>query len=228
MTGGFASNTAKVTPAPTPSVNQQNTISEADTLKAKLLLTDQNKEIKEFKRKKEVQQAPSDPNQSTPEPAPVQVASVPSAPRPAYSSQPNYPPRPVYSNQPNYPPQASVRSVTPIAPKIKISTPSQPTKRPTIFPPTVTPRIQPSRPQPQDPMQQWLAAANVGNYGSTSPQSNSRNYPAATTANYISNSRTTGGLSASPVLTKFQQAQPRPELANYSTAATNIVVGLMG
>lgn len=224
MTGGFASNTAKVTPAPTPSVNQQNTITEADTLKAKLLLTDQNKEITEFKRKKQVQQAPSDPNHSTLEPAPVQVASVPAAPRPVYSSQPNYPPRPVYSSQPSYPPQVSVRSVTPIPPRIKISTPSQLTKRPTTSPPTVTPRIQPSRPEPQDPMQQWLAAANVGNYGSTSPQSNSRNYPAASSTTYTSRAQTTGGLSADPLLTK-SQAQPRPELVSYSSPTNNIFVG---
>lgn len=154
-------------------------------------------------------------------PPPPTRSSTPPPPTAVYRT--NYPNRQAGYSKPYRPPALSTSPTLAYPPPVtrQVSLPVPP-------PPVAKPLPRTSKTEPKaapDPMQQWLAAANVGSYGSTSPQSNSRNAPAATTANYISNSRTNGRLSASPVMTQFQQAQPRPELANYSTAATNIVVG---
>ena len=88
FTGGFSTSSNTVTNKPEESSQPvRQSITEADTLRAKLLLTEQNKELSDFKQKKQAKLA------SQPKPQPVVVPPTPIAvaprPTPVYS-----PPRP--------------------------------------------------------------------------------------------------------------------------------------
>lgn len=145
---------------------------------------------------------------STPPPPVATYRATYSSPQVGYS-KPYRPPAPSTLPSAAYTPSRVARQF--VAP--------QPIAKPLPSAPTT------SQKAPQDLMQQLANAANVGSYGSVSPtQSSSRNYQTASTATYTSNSPKIGGLGADPVMTK-SQAQSRPQLASYSSAANNIVVG---
>lgn len=160
--------------------------------------------------------------------------SISPPPPPIRSSTPPLPPTPVYrTTYPNsqtgysrpYRPPALSSSPTlaytrpSVAKQVSLPLPPPPVAKPLPSAPTT------SQKAPQDLMHQLANAANVGSYGSVSPtQSSSRNYQTASTATYTSNSPKIGGLGADSVMTK-SQAHPRPQLASYSSAANNIVVG---
>jgi hypothetical protein len=149
MTGGFSGSgsSATTTPEPIATTSAQNSITEADTLKAKLMLNEQNKDIKAFRNGKQDQQQEQQPKPVSPQPVSppvtVQAPPVASTPRQVYSRRPNY-----------YPPQTS----RPIA-SVPASIPSRP----------VSSKLS-QKEKDIDPMAKWLAAANIGNYGSSSPK----------------------------------------------------------
>lgn len=114
---------------------------------------------------------------------------------------------------------------------------------PPVIPPT---QSIPQRPHQtavrQNPVEQWMAAANIGNYGGMSSVSNSptasvpsddsyqtADYQTNSTATDNSNWQLSGGLGRPPAQTKSKpEANNQPsnyQEVNYSTAATNVVVG---
>ncbi len=169
FTGGFSTSGNAVANKPeAPSQPVHQSITEADTLRAKLLLTEQNKELSDFRQKKQAKLA------SQPKPQPVAVPPTPIAvaprPTPVYS-----PPRPrsSYSRPVDYsPPPPPPR----VYPTVRNFAPPQRVLQPIIPPPP------PSIPQ-VDPSQQWLEAANMGSYGSM-PVTQKSSVASARGANY--------------------------------------------
>lgn len=155
LTGGFSNsgNVAKVDPqtTPTPNINQ-NSISEADTLKAKLMFSDQRKDISDFNRQKTKQNSQKTSPSTIRQVTPVQSVPITVAPRQSY------PPQVPYS------PQVQSR---PVIPTSSHSSPRRATSPPSPIPPQITT----PPPEHRDPMAEWIAAANIGSYGSTSPTS---------------------------------------------------------
>ena len=156
LMGGFSggSNTVAAIPSSEPKPNQPS-ITDADTLRAKLLFNEQNKEVSKFKQDRQAKVAVTQP---TPKPVPVQPTPVQVAPRPvAYSAPPR--PAPVYNRPVAYsapPPRPAAYSAPPLRRVTQQVAPLPPPPRPAPQAPS----------QVQDPSQQWLAAANMGSYGS--------------------------------------------------------------
>lgn len=87
----------------------------------------------------------------------------------------------------------------------------------------------------QDPVEQWMAAANIGNYGGMSPvnpqtaSQPSNDYQTASATTDNSDWQLSGGLGRPPAQTNsktnIDHSQSNYQEVNYSTAATNVVVG---
>lgn len=213
FTGGFStSGNAVANKSEEPPEPAHKSITEADTLRAKLLLTEQNKELSDFKQKKQAKLA------SQPKPQPVAVPPTPIAvaprPTPVYS-----PPRPTprYSRPVAYSPPPPPQ----LYPTARNFVPPQRVLQPIIPPP---PRILQAQPQ-TDPSQQWLEAANIGNYGSL-PVTQKSSVANAKGANYrnVSNERleeikTSKTSLGDPMRSQYQSANyPR-------SSSSSVVVG---
>lgn len=208
LMGGFSSNSNAVATKPeeAPKPNQQS-ITDADTLRAKLLLNEQNKEVSKFKQKKQAKAAVQQP---TPKPVTVQPTPVVVAPRPA----------PVYSRPVAYSRPAPPRPAPTYNRPVAYSAPPQ-----KVAPPP------PPRPEPQstptDPTAQWLAAANMGSYGSipVTPKSLATNSRGVRSANY--QNVFSQNLETENTLTKSTETTSSPyQSVNYSNnAGSNVIVG---
>ncbi len=212
FTGGFSTSNNTVASKPEESSQPVNqSISEADTLRAKLLFTEQNKELSDFKQKKQAKLA------SQPKPQPVAVPPTPIAvaprPTPVYS-----PPRPKqsYSRPVAYSPPPPR-----VYPTARNFAPPQRVQQPIIPPPP--PRISQAQPQ-VDPSQQWLEAANMGSYGSM-PVTQKSNVASSRGANYrnISSERLEEIRTDKTSLDDNSRAQYQS--ANYPRNSSSVVVG---
>ena len=204
LMGGFSGGSNTVAAIPEEEQKpKQPSITDADTLRAKLLFNEQNKEVSKFKQDRQAKAAVTQP---TPKPVPVQPTPVQVAPRPvAYSAPPR--PAPVYNRPAVYSAPPLRRVYQPIAP-----------------PPP--PRPAPQAPsQVQDPSQQWLAAANMGSYGSlpatqrstaiSSRATNYRNVFSETLATENTANKSSDTTSSSPY-----------QSSSYSNnAGSNVIVG---
>jgi len=215
LMGGFSGANKNVASIPSEeSKTKQPSITDADTLRAKLLLNEQGKEVSKFKQKKQAEAA------STPKPVSVQPTPVVVPPRPApASSRPvtySNPPRPVpvYSRPtPSRPTPKSNRTVTYSAPPQRVAPPPPPRPAP--------------QESPADPTAQWLAAGNIGSYGnisvtSRSPATSSRGTRATNYQNVSSETLETGTNLTKSTDTTSSSYQS----VNYSSnAGNNVIVG---
>lgn len=125
-------------------------------MKTDIALTSQKGELKNLN-----QQSPQPIPSST---TPVTVKAQPQAPTPQPRPQPvRYQPQPVrYQPQPPSQPRIVYRSIP--APQLTPQISQRVSQPPRLSAPIATPVTKPN----VDPMQQWLAAANIGSYGSNS------------------------------------------------------------
>ena len=213
LMGGFSggSNTVAAKPEEETKPNQPS-ITDADTLRAKLLFNEQNKEVSKFKQDRQAKAAVTQP---TPKPVPVQPTPVQVAPRPvAYSAPPR--PAPVYNRPAPYsaPPRPAAYSAPPLR---KVSQPIAPP------PPRNVPQ---APPQAQDPSQQWLAAADIGSYGNlpATQQSAATGSKGTRASNYQNVFSQT--LETENALTKSTETSAPYQSANYSNnPSSNVIVG---
>ncbi len=215
LMGGFSSANKNVASNPKePSTSKQQSITDADTLRAKLLLNEQSKEVSKFKQKKQAKAA------STPKPVPVQPTPVVVPPRQAPASS-----RPTnYSNAPR-PALAYSRPTLPLP-----TSKSNRTIAYSALPQRVAPPP-PPRPEPQqsstDPTAQWLAAGNIGSYGSISvtPRNTATSSRGTRATNYRNVSSET--LETGTNLTKSTDTTSSSyQSVNYSNnAGNNVMVG---
>lgn len=192
----------------------------------------QQMEVIPVKTKPSPQSPHAKPISAPPEPTIVHTT----APRRTYVSQ-----QPIITSRPS-------PSLPPSRPVSYTSSPSRPASytpppfRPVA--PTISKPLAPVKIEPKvDPVQQWMAAANIGNYGGMSSVSNSQTTASVPsddsyqTADYQTGSTTTGnsdwqlsgGLGRPPAQTnsktEINSQQSSYQEVNYSTAATNVVVG---
>ena len=214
LMGGFSggSNTVAAIPSEESKTNLPS-ITDADTLRAKLLFNEQNKEVSKFKKDRQAKAA------STPAPTPVPVEPTPVvvAPRPVANSAPPRP-APVYNRPVAYsaPPRPAAYSAPPLR---RVTQP--------IAPPP-PPRNEPQAPLQQDPTQQWLAAANMGSYGSlpVSPKSTATSTRAKRGSNYQNVSSETLETENTATKSSDTTVSSTYQSANYSNnAGSNVIVG---
>ncbi len=223
LMGGFSggSNTVAAIPSEEQKPNQPS-ITDADTLRAKLLFNEQNKEVSKFKQDRQAKAAVTQP---TPKPVPVQPTPAQVAPRPApvynrpvaYSAPPR--PAPVYNRPAAYsaPPRPVAYSAPPLRRVIQPIAPPPP------------PRNEPQAPpQVQDPSQQWLAAANMGSYGSlpVSPKSTATSTRGTRAINYQNvNSETLATENTANKSSDTTSSSPYQSSSYSNNAGSNVIVG---
>ena len=206
LMGGFSSNSNTVAAKPEEETKpNQPSITDADTLRAKLLFNEQNKEVSKFKQDQQAKVAST----PTPTSVPVQPTPVVVAPRPAptytrpvaYSAPPR--PAPAYNRPVAYsaPPQRVIQRVAPPPP----------------------PRSVPQEP-PQDPTQQWLAAGNIGSYGSI--PATQRSTPIGSRANNYRNVFSETLETENTASKSTDTTSSSPYQSSYSNnAGSNVIVG---
>ncbi|MBD2531908.1 hypothetical protein H6G97_20895 [Nostoc flagelliforme FACHB-838] len=137
-------------------VDVSHTEQETGNIKTAMALTTQKGELNEFNQS---QPKSEQPQKVTPSPVTTTVVTqerrLPPQPLPQPRTIPQSQPTIIYRSQPSIPVSKATKVVLPQ---------SQPAPRKVITP--VTP-VTPSPKQSLDPMQQWIAVANVGNYGSS-------------------------------------------------------------